>query len=374
MANVQLTWSTMNRRKLISLIASCILVLAVLLWLAGKFSPKISPGTAALPTVEGKGDLVPVRLVKMPLTESAVGTVQAVHETTIASKLLSRVTEANIKAGQAVKKGEVLIRLDDTDLKAKLQQMRSGVAVAEAAYGQAVTDEKRLGTLLKSNAISQQEYDKASTRLKSSSAELKRSQEAVNEAQSILDYATILAPMDAVIIDKKVDAGDTVVPGQALLRLFDPSRMQLVANVREALALKLKPGQNIGVKIDSMDKTCSGTVSEIVPESSSASRTFLVKVTGPCPAGIYSGMFGRILIPLGEEDVLLIPAKAVRRTGQLENVTMGGRLEEGKILKFERRSIRTGRVFGDDVEVLSGLKEGEQILVIEFNLKPLESR
>jgi len=364
----------MNRRKLISLIASCILVLAVLLWLAGKFSPKISPGTAALPTVEGKGDLVPVRLVKMPLTESAVGTVQAVHETTIASKLLSRVTEANIKAGQAVKKGEVLIRLDDTDLKAKLQQMRSGVAVAEAAYGQAVTDEKRLGTLLKSNAISQQEYDKASTRLKSSSAELKRSQEAVNEAQSILDYATILAPMDAVIIDKKVDAGDTVVPGQALLRLFDPSRMQLVANVREALALKLKPGQNIGVKIDSMDKTCSGTVSEIVPESSSASRTFLVKVTGPCPAGIYSGMFGRILIPLGEEDVLLIPAKAVRRTGQLENVTMGGRLEEGKILKFERRSIRTGRVFGDDVEVLSGLKEGEQILVIEFNLKPLESR
>jgi hypothetical protein len=98
-------------------------------------------------------------------------------------------------------------------------------------------------------------------------------------------------------------------------------------------------------------------VSEIVPEAQSASRAFQVKVTGPCPTGIYSGMFGRILIPLGEEPVLVIPRRAVRSVGQLELVEV---FQDGRPV---RRSIRTGRALGEDVEVVSGLAEGEQVVV-----------
>ena len=104
------------------------------------------------------------------------------------------------------------------------------------------------------------------------------------------------------MIDKKVDVGDMVTPGQMLVTLFDPKQMQLVASVRESLTRQLQVGQDIGVQVEGLNKQCSGTVSEIVPEAQSASRTFQVKVTGPCPAGIYSGMFGRILIPLEEEN------------------------------------------------------------------------
>ncbi len=350
-------WDSMKNRNLISFLVSGFIILMLLLWLSGKFSSKVPSHPAKPSAGNPNGETVTVHLVRMPLSESAAGTVQAVHETTIASKILSRVTEVNIKAGQTVKKDDVLLRLDDTDLRAKFQQAKSNVTMVEAALNQAVIDEKRLGTLLKSNAISQQEYDKVATKLKSVTAELKRSQEAVNETQSILDYASILSPIDGTVIDKKVDVGDTVVPGQGLLKLFDPTRMQLVANVRETLALRLKVGQNIGVKIDSLNKICSGTVSEIVPESSSTSRTFLVKVTGPCPEGIYTGMFGRIYIPLADEQVLLIPSKAVKRSGQLEMVAVA---ENGT---FIRRAVRTGRIFGDDVEVLSGLKEGENVVV-----------
>jgi hypothetical protein len=96
-------------------------------------------------------------------------------------------------------------------------------------------------------------------------------------------------------------------------------------------------------------------VSEIVPEAQSASRSFQVKVTGPCPTGIYSGMFGRILIPLDEEEVLVIPREAVRHVGQLELVEV---VDRGLAA---RRAIRTGRTFGEDVEVLSGLREGEKV-------------
>jgi RND family efflux transporter MFP subunit len=347
----------MKNRKNLLLLASGLFIVILLLWMSGKFSSKVHPKVLKPAAQNINGKIVPVRLIKLPLTESAVGTVQAVHETTIASKLLSRVTEMNIKAGQAVKKNDVLMRLDETDLRAKLQQAKSSVVMAEAAYNQAIIDEKRTGILIKSNAVSQQAYDKSLTNLKSTNAELKRAQEAVKEVQSILDYATVLSPINGIVIDKKVDVGDTVVPGQMLLRLFDPSRMQMVASVRESLAYKLKVGQEIGVKIDTLKMACSGTVSEIVPESSSTSRTFQVKVTGPCPPGIYSGMFGRIYIPLADEKVLVVPAKAVREFGQLEMVNV---VENGQEI---RRAVRTGRSFGDDIEILSGLREGEQVVV-----------
>ena len=91
-----------------------------------------------------------------------------------------------------------------------------------------------------------------------------------------------------------------------------------------------------------------------MPEAQSNSRTFQVKVTGPCPPGIYSGMFGRILIPLDEEQVLVIPRRAVRNVGQLElvDVVRGRPSDRGG-------SIRTGRRLGGDVEVLSGLAARE---------------
>ena len=290
-------------------------------------------------------------------SESAVGTIRAVHETSIGSKLLARVVEVNLKAGQKVQTGDVLIRLDDTDLRAKLQQAKAAVASAEAVYRQAAADEKRYAQLVKSRTISQQQYDNAVATLQSAEADLHRAQAAVNEVQATLDWATIRSPIDGTVIDKKVDVGDMVTPGQMLVTLFDPKHMQLVASVRESLTRRLQVGQSIGVQVEGLNKQCSGTVSEIVPEAQSASRSFQVKVTGPCPAGIYSGMFGRILIPLQEEQVLVIPRQAVQEVGQLELVEV---VKNGQV---SRRTIRTGRTLDENVEVLSGLREGEQVVL-----------
>jgi hypothetical protein len=162
-----------------------------------------------------------------------------------------------------------------------------------------------------------------------------------------------------------------------LVTLYDPKQMQLVANVRESLTSQLQIGQTIAVRIDGLDKQCSGTISEIVPEAQSSSRAFQVKVTGPCPAGIYSGMFGRILIPLGEEQVLVLPQWAVRHVGQLELVQV---VANGRVIQ---RAIRMGRILGDvhdsegqvlrdQVEVLSGLRQGEQV-VVPAELQPAQA-
>lgn len=331
----------------------------LLMWLAGKFTPKVPTSEVAAESAGRaiEGTAVPVRALRLPMAESAVGSIRAVHETSIGSKLLARVVEVNLKAGQKVAEGDVLVRLDDTDLKAKLQQAMAAATAAEARLEQAQADQKRAASLVETRAISRQDFENAATALRSAAAESQRAREAVNEVQATLEWATVRSPLNGVVIDKRVDVGDMVAPGQQLATLFDPERMQLVANVRESLALRLQVGQTIGVYVEGINARCEGTISEIVPQAQTASRAFQVKVTGPCPEGIYSGMFARIEIPLDEEEVLVIPRTAVRQIGQLELVEVA---ESGVAL---RRAIRTGRTLNDHVEVLSGLREGELVVV-----------
>ena len=291
------------------------------------------------------------------MVETAVGSIRPVHETAIGVRLLARVVEVNLKAGQVVNAGDVLVRLDDVDLQAKRRQSEAVLHVAQAARALAEADSVRSANLVKSKAVSRHEDDRAVTAFKSADAELRRAKESINEIQATLEWATIRSPIRGIVIDKKVSVGDMVTPGQMLATLFDPLQMQLVASVRESLAHRLNVGQPIEVQIESFNKQCLGTISEIVPEAESSSRAFQVKVTGPCPEGVYSGMFGRILIPLDEEQVLVIPRQAVQTVGQLDlvHVATGGAVS--------RRAVRLGRTIGKDVEVLSGLREGEQVQV-----------
>lgn len=139
--------------------------------------------------------------------------------------------------------------------------------------------------------------------------------------------------------------------------MYDPSHMQLIATVRESLALRLKVGQEIPARLDTFDYECHATISEIVPEAQAESRSFQVKVTGPCPPNVYSGMFGRIFIPLDDEDVLVVPDEAVRKVGQLDEVDV---IENGSV---SRRAVQLGRSIDEGREVLSGLGEGEKVVL-----------
>ena len=351
-------WAAWGSRAAILLVFT-VGVTVLLLWLAGKFAPKVSMQTERNPARKDKtpGRVAEVRLVRLPLVETAVGTIRPVHETTVGAKLLARVVEVNLKAGQVVKAGDVLVRLDDIDLRARRRQSEAVLHAAEAARVQAEADANRAANLVKSKAVSQQDNEHAGTALKSADAELSRAKESINEIQATLDWATIRSPIRGIVIDKKVDVGDMVTPGQLLATLFDPIQMQLVASVRESLAHRLKVGQPIEVQIENLTKQCTGTISEIVPEAESSSRAIQVKVTGPCPVGVYSGMFGRILIPLDEEQVLVIPRQAVQSVGQLDLVKVAAHDA------VSRRAVRLGRTIGEDVEVLSGLREGELVQV-----------
>jgi RND family efflux transporter MFP subunit len=330
----------------------------LLLALAGVFRPKIATDQPA-PTARPVGDLptAEVRLLRRPRYETAVGTVKPVYEAAVASKLLARVTEVRVRAGQAVSRDDVLVRLDDAELQARLKQAEAALAAAKSAHEQAAIDFRRAQQLLESRAIARAEYDQFETAFRTAAAQLERAQQAVHEAKVLLDYATIRAPMTGIVVDKRVEAGDTVIPGQVLLTLYDPTRMQMVATVRESLAERLQVGQKIVGRLEALNYECEGTISEIVPEAQAASRSFQVKVTGPCPPGIYSGMFGRIFIPLGEEEVVVVPAEAVFKVGQLDMVEV---VVDGTL---RRRSVQLGRQVDGHYEVLAGLSVGEKVVL-----------
>jgi RND family efflux transporter MFP subunit len=335
-------------------------VILLLLWLAGVFKPKV-PATS--PTVANRliaeHTFVAVREIAVPTVESAVGTIRAVQETSVAAEVLAKVVEVDVKAGDHVHKGDVLVRLDDEDLKARLRQAEAAVAAVQAEHNQAKTEFERIQALYEQNNAAKIEFQRAETELKSSEARLEQAQQVQRAATKVLTYATIVSPFDAVVIDKRVEVGDTVAPEKVLLTLYDPTRMQLVASVRESLIDRLQKDQIIPVHIDALNRTCHGVVTEIVPQSDVASRTFLVKVTGPCPPDIHSGMFGRLLIPLDDETWLVIPRAAVRHVGQLDLVAVA----DGTGKHLERRAVQLGRTRGDEVEILSGLRVGEKVAI-----------
>jgi RND family efflux transporter MFP subunit len=336
-----------------------VVVVLLMMWLMGTFHSKMGAPTAGPPPGRpiGAAKLEPVRKISVPATESAVGTIRAVQQSAVASKIRANVIEVNVTAGQEVTKGDVLARLDDADLKARLQQAQAAVIAARARRDQAKVEWERIKELYEKSAAAKIEWERTQTDLKTAEAQLDQAEQEASEAKTILGYATITSPMTGKVVDKQVDVGDTVVPGHVLVTLYDHTRMQLVASVRESLTERLKVGQMIGVEIESLKKACQGKISEIVPEAESASRTFAVKVTGPCPPGIYPGMFGRLLIPLDQEDLLVIPTAAVRRVGQLTIVQVA----QGDVLR--RRAVQLGRVIGKDVQVLSGLSEGEKVAI-----------
>lgn len=333
-------------------------VVALMVWLMGGLREKVAPAAARTPrSAEGVASVEVVERT-LPRTETAVGTIQPVHRTEVASRLLARVLEVRVAAGQAVAKGEVLVTLDDTDLRARLAQADAAIRGAEAGLDQARIEESRLAEAFAAGAATRTELDRVTNARKAVEAGLARAVDARREVEAVLEFATIRSPIDGVVVDKRVQGGDTVGPGQVVATLLDPKRMQLVASVRESLTRRLAVGDEVLVSVDALGHACGGTVSEIVPESASASRAFEVKVTGPCPEGIYAGMFGRLLIPVGDETVLAVPPSAVRTVGQLELVEV---VRDGTL---ERRAIRTGRTLDDGaIEVLAGLSAGERIAV-----------
>ena len=334
-----------------------VIVLAVF-WLSGGFVPKTTPGHEDVRTWPVTGELALAELQTYQRVAPTVGTVRAIQQVQVGSQLQAEVKELNVRAGDAVSAGQVLARLDATSLQARAARARAQLVAAEARNRQAQSDLKRVTDIYQRQAATEREFNDAVRAAEVSEAEVEAARQADAEARTQLAYATIKSPMGGQVIDRHVEVGDLVQPGEVIVTL--EGELQLEAEVPESLSVKLAVGDEVDVEIDAVGFRCTGHVREIVPEASATSRTFLVKVAGdgPCPPNVHSGMFGRMFIPLGEAERLTIPASAVRQVGQLKMVYVAD--ASGK--QAQRRYVRLGDTLGERVEVLSGLEAGEPVM------------
>ncbi|MCU0712234.1 MAG: efflux RND transporter periplasmic adaptor subunit [Pirellula sp.] len=355
--NRWLSWISRSGKMLL-LFASIAGVGLLLVALSGKFQRKVDAlASASKSNLPSDAQIFEVRESLQPRFETAVGVIKPVRESNLASKILARVLEVNVTAGKEVTEGDVLVRLNSEEQVSRVRQAESELDSALARLQLASIEANRASQLIATRSISQAEFDTTQSALKTAQALADRASRVVEETKVYLDYGIVRAPYTGIVVDKAVNPGDTVIPGQTLLTIYEPGNMQLVANVRESLALNLRVGQSITAKLESLEHQCTATISEVVPKADASSHSFEVKATGPCPPGIYAGMFGRLYIPLEDEKVILIPSNAVQRVGQLTlaQVAQGDR--------SVRRSIQTGRVYGDFIEVLAGLVPGERVIL-----------
>jgi RND family efflux transporter MFP subunit len=276
-------------------------------------------------------------------TEEVVGTVQAKQHATLEAKLSGRIDKMPVLLGQAVKAGQLVARLDAAEIKARVEQ-------AEASLQQAERDWKRTSALFDQQAATRSDYEAADSRYRVAKA-------AVAEAQAMMGYVEILAPFDGVVTKKWVDVGDLATPGKPLIGLEDPSMLQLEADVPDAIASRIQQDARLAIRIDSLKGELTGTVREIAPTADPASRTLRVKLDLPQTAGLRSGQFARLVVPVGESSSVRVPTSAVVLRGQLEILFVV------TSQRAQLHLVKTGRTIGDEVEILAGLASGESVVV-----------
>ncbi len=187
-------------------------------------------------------------------------------------------------------------------------------------------------------------------------AQLQQALAALNAAQVQLSYATVTAPIAGVVVKRHVDVGDMATPGMPLVSIVDPNSFRLEVVVPEGYIRSARLGDMVPVTLEALGQRVNGRIYEIVPSADPASRTFVVKIQLPPIKGLMVGMFGRAEFKTGERRGIFVPQTAIWHEGSLEGVFV---VEEGVAL---RRVVTTGKTFGDLVEVLTGLKEGELVV------------
>ncbi len=330
-------WVNMRRTMIGVVVAS--LWIVVLISGCGK-----TPGTTEpkRPLVSGV-EVGTVQFREVDAPHESVGTVKAGTVSVLSSKLMGTVLAVHVRQGEAVHAGQLLLEIEARDVAAQ-----SSAAAAQRSLAQATFE--RYKRLADSGAISRQDFDIAAAQRKIAESDYDR-------AAATLAFSRVTAPVDGVVSDRRVDVGTMVSPGQTLLAVDDPSTFVVETNLEERWASRLSIGEAVTVSLPSLDVSGSGKVLEISPSIDSSSRTFYVKVSAMGP-NLRSGLYARVSFPGIRERLLLVSTKALIRKGQLDGVYA---VASDGVVAF--RPVKVGRVFAGDTEILSGLGDGEQIVV-----------
>ena len=326
------------------------------------------------------GSAAPVRLTPAtmvsPIRSGAImiasGYVVAQRKAAVASKGTGRLVYLGVVEGDRVREGQVLARVEDSDVRAQLAQAQANLALSRAELRDAERSLARERTLLDSNFTSQATYDAAESRLDRVKAGIAVAQAMLQSAEVSLENTVIRAPFDGTVLTKNADVGEVVAPlaggafsKSAVVTIADLRSLQVEADVAESNLEAISPGQPVEIVLDAYpDVRYPGYVAKIVPTAVRAKATVQVKVAfRSYDSRVLPEMSAKVhflprpsRVAVDTQPVLVVPGTAVvERNGRnVVFVVEGGRAVEVPV--------EVGRQVGSSVVIREGLRPGVQVV------------
>lgn len=293
------------------------------------------------------------------------GVVEAVRQTVIAAQVPGAVVELNVKAGDRVQAGQLLLRIDARAADQTAAASNAQVQAARAALDVATREYERQKQLHQKKYISQAALERAESEFKATSAQVAAQMAQAGAARTLTGLHTVRAPYAGVVAEVPVALGDMAMPGRPLLTLYDPAALRVTASVPQSASGSVQ-ADTVRVELPGLAASQQwprATRVQVLPTVDAATHTVQVRAElGAGPDGVAPGMFARLWLPVTGSatagKTVTVPLKAVVRRAEMTGVYVQG--EGGKPLL---RQVRLGRVEGERVEVLSGVAPGEQVVV-----------
>jgi len=313
--------------------------------------------TPAAPVSASVGPTLEVAVRDFPQTLAAEGVVEAVKQTTLGAQVAGRIVELNVKAGDSVRAGQVLARIDARTADQAVAASLSQVAEAEANLANAKRKHQRNVDLLAQKFVSQAAVDQSEAEYKAAQAQLAAVKANSGQAVAAQTFNTITAPYAGVIGATQAELGDMAQPGRPLVTVFDPRDLRVTATLPQAALPRLKLTEPVRVEIASLGKSVTATKVTVIPVADARTHTTRIRLDLPAAEGVLPGQFARARFVTGGARALAVPATAVLRRGEVTAIYVVDR--EGRA---QLRQVRAGEDVGDGfLEILSGLTPGERI-------------
>jgi len=289
---------------------------------------------------------------------AADAVIESVRMATVSAQISGQLTQLYVDAGDRVKRGQLLARIDAREADAQVATAGAQVARAEAALAQAQLEHDRTRSLVAQNFVSQAALDKADAELKTARAALDAARAGTTQAATGRSYAELRAPIDGVVTRRLMELGELAAPGRGVVEIHDPAALRAVGTIPQFVLPRTARVDRAEIELPSLQRRIRAVRVTVLPAADPRLLSTQVRADLPAdaPAGIVPGTAAKVLVPIGRSKKLVVPAAAVFRRSELTAVYV---LADGV---RQLRQVRVGnRVSDDAVEVLAGLAAGERV-------------
>ena len=317
-------------------------------------------GTASFASASEGLQTVTVQYREVPETYSVEGLVQATRQSTVSAQISGRVKQILFDVGDTVKKGQVLVRIDEREAQQAVSGSEAQALRAQAALQNAKANYERARQLFAQKFISQAALDKAQSDYEMARAQAAASEANVRQSRIARGYTAVVAPYSGLVSARHVELGEMVTVGTPLMTGFDPSQMRVIVNVPQYMLEKIGKAPEVSVELPSLGRWTQAKSVTIQPVADPRTHSTQVRINlSPHEAGVYPGMFVRAYFTIGRANKLLVPVSAVLHRGEVVGVYVVGDKD-----RLELRQVRLGEPDGHGkVEVTAGLNPGERVAV-----------